>query len=919
MYNLSNLEPKFKKYLLAENISSVTLRNYLSDLRHFLGWTLTRQGESQSTGINDLSRLNRSAIENYRDSHLSALLPVKTINRRLSAIRKFLEFCKQEGLIPDNPGQRISNINLSKPKKELEREKKQIGNELNIIKLQSNLIDKQKNIKNSWIKLNYLPFLFIPLIFLFFLVINKTSSVQNQPIVLSSKLPSSKHLTFKGRLIDDLGNPISTKTDVIFKLYSQSEGGNPLYQSDCKGQNGAITPNVDGTIEVNLGSDCDQKPIPSTLFLDNQNIYLGISVGSDSEMLPRQNIPNVGFASNASTIQGLSIGTNELSVPYINEDGSLLIGTKNGGIKSTFESENFSISSAESVTIESSAAGDVVLQATESGMIKLRTGGFSDTYTRLTINNEGNIGIGTLFPTYGLEVNDDLKITNGNRLILASASSDPSGENGAIYYNIQSNKFRCYQDGVWIDCISGQSANSPIGGIYDGNLQNDGNTPKLEKQIDELKNRIDQLITQLNNLTNSSSEKFSELINTEYRKLTTNLSVREKITSPVIETEKLKTKEITTKDENLVIDLSSSSEEPTTENRLPTTDHGPLASLIIKGLEGKNVAIIDSAGNASFSGQLAADNLQINNNATIAGTLRADNIESENLNQLTQNVSSLSGTLSDLNQKNNGTIEQLNNDVNSIQKLLADIKNQPLPNPEFYQKLDNQNQWNSETMEQLTVTNKSNIFDLAVTNSANIGNLLVSDNSILSLAWDLKLSALTNVKFFDDAVVISKDGNIRTIGKVIANSGVVTNKIEALNENENVTINDLAISNLTINEKYLASSDSASLIASADNFKKNGLSSPAIETQTAIAGSGLIPAGSQEIIIYNSKITDNSLVYLTPTIGIVDSNLSVSKKEPCNNITIEQSNNQSVCKQYFKVSIDKPAINALTFNWLILN
>lgn len=36
----------------------------------------------------------------------------------------------------------------------------------------------------------------------------------------------------------------------------------------------------------------------------------------------------------------------------------------------------------------------------------------------------------------------------------SSAASDPTGTNGAIYYNTTSNSFRCFENGTWTDCIT---------------------------------------------------------------------------------------------------------------------------------------------------------------------------------------------------------------------------------------------------------------------------------------------------------------------------------------------------------------------------------------------------------------------------------------------------------------------------------
>jgi N-acetylneuraminic acid mutarotase len=51
--------------------------------------------------------------------------------------------------------------------------------------------------------------------------------------------------------------------------------------------------------------------------------------------------------------------------------------------------------------------------------------------------------------------------TTGVVLILDTKNSagDPTGVNGAMYYNSNLSKFRCYQGGAWEDCISGYSIN----------------------------------------------------------------------------------------------------------------------------------------------------------------------------------------------------------------------------------------------------------------------------------------------------------------------------------------------------------------------------------------------------------------------------------------------------------------------------
>ncbi|MBI3366466.1 hypothetical protein HY041_02465, partial [Candidatus Roizmanbacteria bacterium] len=105
---------------------------------------------------------------------------------------------------------------------------------------------------------------------------------------------------------------------------------------------------------------------------------------------------------------------------------------------------------------------------------------------------------------------------------------------------------------------------------------------------------------------------------------------------------------------------------------------------------------------------------------------------------------------------------------------------------------------------------------------------------------------------------------------------------------------------------YLDATQSGAIIAAPDNFTKNGLYIPAIETTTQSAGVGLLPANQSEVVIYNQNVNDHSLIYVTPTSSSPTGNLTVSKKQGGN-------------KPYFKVAIDTPVTVNINFNWLIIN
>ncbi|OGK18762.1 hypothetical protein A3G67_02370 [Candidatus Roizmanbacteria bacterium RIFCSPLOWO2_12_FULL_40_12] len=130
-YNFYNLEASFRHFLTAGNkkMSSASIKNYLSDLRHFLGW-LVLAVKSKSTDALELDSdnifqyLTKEVIAQYKAYLSKNDIPIKTINRRLSTLRKFCSFCISQRWIDSNPAKQIHNISsqIIKPGEEIEND-----------------------------------------------------------------------------------------------------------------------------------------------------------------------------------------------------------------------------------------------------------------------------------------------------------------------------------------------------------------------------------------------------------------------------------------------------------------------------------------------------------------------------------------------------------------------------------------------------------------------------------------------------------------------------------------------------------------------------------------------------------------------------------------------------------------------------
>ena len=102
-------------------------------------------------------------------------------------------------------------------------------------------------------------------------------------------------INYQGTLTNKDGTKANGSVNVMFNVYSTATGAGPLWTENWSS---AATPSnpvivTNGNFNVMLGA---LFPFPPTFFSDHSKTYLGIKVGTDSEMLPRQQFASVGYS-----------------------------------------------------------------------------------------------------------------------------------------------------------------------------------------------------------------------------------------------------------------------------------------------------------------------------------------------------------------------------------------------------------------------------------------------------------------------------------------------------------------------------------------------------------------------------------------------------------------------------------------------
>lgn len=141
----------FLNWLLAQGKSFVSIKNYKSDLNHFLAWAVLKL-KSFGTFVESFGEItpfiSHSFFEEYKEFMIQNKIKDKTINRRLSTLRSFSKFLYSEGILDKNFSEGIQNVGIGIHTKTQEKVADIIG------RFRESL-DKEKKVSPNTVK-NYI-------------------------------------------------------------------------------------------------------------------------------------------------------------------------------------------------------------------------------------------------------------------------------------------------------------------------------------------------------------------------------------------------------------------------------------------------------------------------------------------------------------------------------------------------------------------------------------------------------------------------------------------------------------------------------------------------------------------------------------------------------------------------------------------
>lgn len=284
-------------------------------------------------------------------------------------------------------------------------------------------------------------------------------------------------LNFQGKLTDPVtGNPRNGSYNMTFRLYRAPSGGAAVF-----GEFKSAVPVNNGVFSVQLGSDAllsRELFAQTSAFLSVEIGETALDAGGDGEMTPRQQLVMSPYAYTAvqlmndgpaSVNAGVSYATftsaGNWLVPYgvvaatgafdnVTAGSATVTGFGGVEVSSGVRAQSLGLRYGVSAASASfTAAGGAQFSVESSSGVRLAAG-------TLLVQGTGGVDAPSVIATAAT---------------LRGSAADGTGSNGKMIYNSTTDRFRCYEEGAWHDCLKRTTAVSfgnrqllsNVGGAYD--------------------------------------------------------------------------------------------------------------------------------------------------------------------------------------------------------------------------------------------------------------------------------------------------------------------------------------------------------------------------------------------------------------------------------------------------------------------
>ncbi|HRS22762.1 MAG TPA: hypothetical protein P5562_01240, partial [Candidatus Woesebacteria bacterium] len=173
-----------------------------------------------------------------------------------------------------------------------------------------------------------------------------------------------------------------------------------------------------------------------------------------------------------------------------------------------------------------------------------------------------------------------------------------------------------------------------------------------------------------------------------------------------------------------------------------------------------------------------------------------------------------------------------------------------------------------------------------------------------------------------DTLIVAENGDVVVSGNLAVNgqltaheASVSSNLFAKIIDADEVRTKKLITENISV------ATDSATTIIAQSGFGELATNSAEIASN-ATAGTAVLPAGKTELILHNLKLTDKSMVYLTP-VGSTNNQVIYLKNKSVPTITEASESAEASASATptpsFTIAIDQALDKDVQVNWWIIN